>query len=449
MKRRHLLVLAGLMAPAPLVACGDDDDNGDGSGGTAGSTGGGGSAGTGGGAGSGGSTGGGSGSGGDTGGDAGGSAGTGGAAPDSGACAVTPPDAWSAPDFAANAAGALALRTQLVTLMGTDTAGMRGMERGAVAVGDGSANTAAFEAGSPSLSDITTSGFMPIAVDAFAEFVTAAGAGDQDLVDDGGNWAPGAAGGIWSMNDRAINEGGLELRQIIDKALFAGGAFYAYALGLTAGTIDAATIDALAAAYGANPTLSPGLSSDPEATRNLHTANYAYQMGFFADARQALIDAKAYAADAECTAERDAALVTFFRGWEQSMYARFVFYANEASLGVVTATTTTPPDDEALAAALHELSEGLGLALGFYGLESPTAGPLSGAGRTITDAQIVEALGHLGVNPIESLGNATVGAWVQDSFNFQQAVIQVENVIVDVYDLTQANIDAYRTPTAG
>ena len=55
-------------------------------------------------------------------------------------------------------------------------------------------------------------------------------------------------------------------------------------------------------------------------------ANYSKGMGFHAPIAKTLTDAKAYAADPKCTAERDAAIVAFFRQWEQSMLARFMFY---------------------------------------------------------------------------------------------------------------------------
>jgi len=412
----------GALVLTTLVSCSDDEGNGNP--GTGGSAATGGSAGTGGSGGSGAS---------------GGSSGSGGT--DGGtSCTVAPPSTWAAPNWDANTAEALALRQSLNALTG-DTL-MHGAETGAVTVDLAGLNSA-FEAGTPSLESASSPYLRALVDDAFEEFLAAVGAGAQDLVSAGGDWMPGAEGGIWSTT-RAFNEGGLEVRQVVDKGLFGGG-LYNYALGLTTGAIDEATIDSLAAAFGANRGLNPGRNDDavPE-NQNLHSANYVYRMGFHADAKQALIAAKAYAADGACTAERDAAIVTFFRSWEQGLFARFVFYSNAGATEVVEAT-----DDDGLAGALHEQAEGLGLALGFHGIENPASGPMSAGARVMTDARIAEALGALGVDVSGDLGEATLGAFVADPLGYATAVRTAEEVIAEAFDLTEADLEKYRAPTDG
>ena len=98
--------------------------------------------------------------------------------------------------------------------------------------------------------------------------------------------------------------------------------------------------------------------------------------------KQALIDAKAYVADPTCTAERDSSLQRVFATWAQGLFARFVFYTNKAATGMTAATT-----DDAKSGALHDMGEGLSLALGFYQLAAPTSGPLSGQQSPMTDAR--------------------------------------------------------------
>jgi hypothetical protein len=210
---------------------------------------------------------------------------------------VTPPSEWSAPNWEANTQEALALRERLGALTGS--ALMQGAEAGTATVTvDLAALTTAYEAGTPSLKSAASARFDGVIADAFEEFLAAVAAGAQDLVSAGGDWQPGAEGGIWSTSNRAFNEGGIEVRQIVDKGLF-GGALYNYALGLTTATIDEATIDRLAAAFGANPALNPGRNDDAIVeNRNTHSANYIYRMGFFDEAKQALIRAKAFAAGA-------------------------------------------------------------------------------------------------------------------------------------------------------
>ncbi|MGD9762834.1 MAG: hypothetical protein AB7V27_03870, partial [Candidatus Binatia bacterium] len=195
-----------------------------------------------------------------------------------GACAVTP-TAWSAPAWAANAAEALALRSQLGALTGASA--MRGAEQGTVVLGGVPHLVDLYETGSPSLADVTTPAFDVIVAESFAEFVALIDAGPGDPVDANGNWTPGPNGGIYGTSPRGMNAGGLEVRQIVEKGLFGGGALYHYALRLTEGEIGAHTADALAAAWGANEMLDP-------AGALTHSASYSYQMGFHAEIATAL-----------------------------------------------------------------------------------------------------------------------------------------------------------------
>ncbi|MCZ7686572.1 MAG: hypothetical protein M5U28_50625 [Sandaracinaceae bacterium] len=181
----------------------------------------------------------------------------------------------------------------------------------------------------------------------FEEFVEVVAAGPQDLVDESGAFVPGAAGGIFGSDNRGINEGGIEVRQLVDKGLFGGAALYSYALGLTEGDIDPATVEAIGAAWGTNAALDPEMRTD--------SANYSRAMGYHAPMVESLVAAHAYAADEACVAERDEAIRTFFRTWELSMFARFVYYANVAAVGLAAVGA-----DDDVAGALHELSEGSG-----------------------------------------------------------------------------------------
>lgn len=346
-------------------------------------------------------------------------------------CPISGPNTWSAPAWNTNAAEALALRAQLDALVGAT--GMRGVEQGNVTLTrqqlDG-----LYEAGTVSVADVTTPTYDAVVNQAFDEFVAAIAAGPGDPINDSGLWTPGPNGGIFGEGNRGMNAGGLEVRQIVDKGLFAGGALYNYAVGLTAGTITPATIDAIAAAWGSNENLDPaGTLTD--------SANYSNQMKFFEVIAEALTDAKAYAADANCTDERDEALVTAFRNWEQSMLARTVYYANVMKTELETGTT-----DDDLINGLHELGEGFGLAFGFKGVESPSAGPLAGAATQITAADVDQIATAVGVNATD-LNASTTALFIEDTEGFADAVAELEGVVADVYDLTEAEIAAYRAPT--
>lgn len=348
-----------------------------------------------------------------------------------GVCAVTP-GAWSAPAFDTNALTALALRAQLDTLIGAAT--MRGAETGDVVVA-ASDLTTAYEAGTPSLKGSVTPEIDAIVLDVFGEFIPMVAAGPTDLMDDQGSWIETTNGGLYATSPRGINAGGIEIRQIVDKGLFGGGVLYKYALEQTEGTITEATIDDLAAAWGSDAALDPENKTD--------SANYSHRMGFHGAIAQALTDAKAYAADANCGAERDAALVSFFRTWEQALVARTVFYANAASQVLAIAGT-----DEEWGDALHELAEGLGLTIGFYGLPDPSSGPLSGNGRLISDADIESMMTDLGVD-LTDLGASTTGESIADPSAFATSVTAVEATVMTIFGLTAGEVAAFRAPTAG
>jgi hypothetical protein len=350
-----------------------------------------------------------------------------------GVCDVTP-GAWSAPEWATNAADALELRSQLVALTGANT--MRGAEQGTVVLGGVSQLADLYHVGGPSLAEVTNPAFDPIVDEAFVEFVALIGAGTGDPIDDGGNWTPASNGGIYGESTRGINAGGLEIRQVVEKGLFAGGALYSYALGLTEGEIGAGTVDALAAAWGANEALDPN-------GMVVHSANYSRQMGFHAEIAAALTDAKAFAARSACGAQRDEAIRTFFRLWEQSMFARLVFYANGARSGAAASTGDNDDID-----ALHELGEGVGLAIGFRGLPNAQSGPLAGASRTATDAQISQILTALRLNSGD-LNASTTGLFIAEPEDFAAAVTALEEVVAEIFDLDEADLETYRNPVAG
>ncbi len=351
-----------------------------------------------------------------------------------GECAVTPPDAWSSPDRDSNAEKALALRDQLDGLV-ADT--MRAAEEGTVTVDDITDLSGPYEAGEPSVKDITSSAWQGIASDALAEFLAVAMAGAQDLVDeDAGTWTPGAAGGLFGSDHRGINEGGLEVRQLIDKGLYSGGAFYPHALSLTEGEITAATVDELSALWGGNAELdAAGELTD--------SANYSHRMGYHADIAAALTAARAYAEDEACAAERDEALVTFFRLWEESMFARFTHY-----VGVGAEESALAVSDDEVAHAIHELSEGVGLGLGFYGVATPASGPLSDAGRVVSDEQLEEMMALIGVD-IDSLGASTTGELVMDPDTFATNFAALEALVGEALGKSADEVAGWASPTEG
>jgi hypothetical protein len=348
---------------------------------------------------------------------------------------------WAAPDFEANAAGGLALRTQLADLAGGEGI-IASAELEVEIIEDVAQLTTPFEEGDPSLASVTPPGYAAVIENAFADFVALAGAGPQDLINPQGEWQPGAVGGLFAPGKdvRGVNAGGLEIRQLVDKGLF-GAAFYNYALGLTEGAITPATIDDIAAAWGSNEALGTGEDELDD------SAGYAFEMGFHAAMAEALTAAKTYAADESCAAELEESLVTFFRAWEQSMVARTIYYANAAS-GILAEAPPGADGDVEKLDALHELAEGIGLTLGFLGLEDPASGPLAGAGRLLTDEDIEAMMISLGVD-VADLNASTTGTFVADPAAIATGVEEFEGTATLVFDLSEADLESYRTPTEG
>lgn len=333
-------------------------------------------------------------------------------------CEVTP-GGWSPDGFEQNAAGALALREQ-VRVLQSDV--MNAAEQ--ATWGDQPTNPPplqdlidAYETGSPSIADVTPGPLDAVIRQTFADW-TAAVAEDPAtylFIDEAGlAWVASGDGGMHerppdddgTRRFRAYSASGVELRQLVDKGLFVG-AMYSYALGLTEGTITPATVQEIAAAWGANPTLDPS-PAEGEA-ENDDTAAYARSMGLYDETATALIAAQAYAADDNCTAERDAALVEVFGYWEEAAFARGTYYG-----GAPQRATLDPADPETILGPLHGASEGYGLIVGLLGMPNPSSGPLAGGARISTDADVERALEALGVN-LDDLSAGTTGEWLVES----------------------------------
>jgi hypothetical protein len=339
---------------------------------------------------------------------------------------------WNAPDFASNAAGALSLRGALDNLTGS--ALMRGAEQQAVDDVDAAKLTAGFDAGAPSLADAVSPAFGTIVEDAFGDFVELLSAGPIDIIDDTLNFAPGLVGGVAGTDQRGINAGGIEVRQLLDKGLFGGAALYRYATQQTTTAITPPNIEAIAAAYGVEADLA--LAEEPQ-----DSSKYTYAMGYHADMVQALTEAHDLASRPECEAARDAAVVRVFRTWEKALLARFVYYTHASPDEVAAAV-----DDDDYISALHELSEGIGLAAGFFGLDNPAAGPLATAARLTTDDDILGILGAVGVN-LSDLSASTTGAQLIGS-SFSEPQARATEVVLRALDIDAAEAGGWVHPSA-
>lgn len=334
-----------------------------------------------------------------------------------GSCEVS---AWSSEGFEDNAAEALALR-EAIRVLQSDLMNAAEQETWGDAPTDPPSEQDlidAYEAGSPSIADVTAPALDALVRQVLADWSSAMQndpASYQFIDDTGSAWVAEGDGGVHErpLDDdgarrfRAYSASGVELRQIVDKGLFVG-ALYRYALSLTEGTITPATIHAIAAAWGANPSLNP-TPGDTE-PQNEDTAAYAYTMGLYDETTDALTAARAYAGNPDCTDKLDDAVVQVFRLWEEAAFARGTYYS-----GAPMRETLDPADPETVLEPLHGASEGYGLMAGMLGIENPASGPLASQARLSTDADIETALAALGLNILSDLSAGSTGEWLVES----------------------------------
>jgi hypothetical protein len=366
----------------------------------------------------------------------GGAGGTGGAA-----CLTTVPDEYDGAAYDANAATELGIRAQVKAFQDP----MKAAELDVTVKPTLVDLTAFYDAGTPSLRDLTTSYYADRVDGWLAEFVAAAG----------NTWTaaepPTGPGGIFGVH--IYNARGTDLRQLTEKGLF-NAAYYVHAQSIAAGTLDAAAIDKLLAIYGAHPTFTgnsaalhpDGTTANPNpdvfiavyAERRSPKANGGMDPTKPADPaapgpyfriKQALITAQAAIA-AGCDAERDAAIDAFFADWELTNFATVVFYLYDA-----TAKLTLPePTTADLDGGLH----GYGEAVAFvHGFRTVPAGQ-----RKITDAQIDVMLADLGA-PYD--GDATSYKLITDTATEVSKLQKVIADIATIYGLSQADLETFKT----
>ncbi|MFW5920570.1 MAG: hypothetical protein ACOCUS_01930 [Polyangiales bacterium] len=355
-------------------------------------------------------------------------------------CEVTD---WSAPDFETNAATALALRTQIADLSGFMDAHRDDPSSAPISSVD-DLNAYYEDMGDPSLSEAITAEYDTVIGKAFNDMVALADVGVVSTATDGsGAWDGGPDGGIFEFPSEgvshALNGAGIEPEQLVDKGMFAA-VSYNYALTLTEGEITPATIDSLAAAWGTNATFDTDDTAD--------AAGYSYSMGFHEQLTGYLEAAKSYAAADGCDAELEEAVVDFFRFWEIAIMARAVYYNYNGLTGVGGADSDAVIVDE-----LHAWAEGVGLALGFYGMPDPESGPLVDEGRVITDAQIEEMMDAIYVDLDTAdtfndsmVADELVGAEPSD---IEERIGMFESPIMEAYGVTEEDVEGWYEETPG
>jgi hypothetical protein len=166
-------------------------------------------------------------------------------------------------------------------------------------------------------------------------------------------------------------------------------------------------------------------------------------MGYFGSMADHLATAKVAAADPACTAERDAALVQFFALWEETAVARTIFYGRRAEGKLLAAVTQTE-----FSGVLHDLGEGIGMTAGFHELPDPASGPLAGAGRIMSQADVDAIMAAYGVD-LSTPGDSTTGLFLESLPDLEAATDEAAAVAMTAFGLDAATVTGWAMPTPG
>lgn len=301
--------------------------------------------------------------------------------------------------------------------------------------------TALYEAGNPSIKDVTTMYYDGRVLDWFADFEAAAG----------NTWMPTnpPAGPGGKYGNYIFSAFGTDLRQAVEKGLFTA-AFYNRALMIMKNPLDAAAMDRLVTVFGAHPDF-PGSSeiSDPAIVPHPDRlwAQYAERRspkdpndskkpadpknpGPYFRIKADFIRAKAAVAKGSaCDAARDEALSRIMLEWERVMGATVIYYLNDASLKL----TKENPTDSDLAGGLHGYGETMAFIHGFRGLPADA--------RVITDAQIDALLESIGA-PHDA--DATSYLLVTDPATEVPKLLAAADEIAKIYGFSAQEVELFK-----
>jgi len=339
---------------------------------------------------------------------------------DTGTCLKDVPTTYDSPDYATNAAEDLKFRDLNKAMQDP----MKAAEANVTAMPTASSLKDLFAAGTPSLKSVTTSYYatkIESIVDQFVAATNPAWVPTDPPVGTGGKY------GNW-----IFNQFGTDLRQRVEKGLFAG-AYYNRAVALIAdkSKITEATIDKLVALYGAHPSFPQADKDVPNP--DVFVALYAKRRddktqstGLYRKIKADLITAKA-AVKQKCDAERDAALASFLLNWEKVELATIVYYLNDSA----TKLSKDPPVVADQASALHGLGEAGAFVHGFRTI----------ANKKITDAEIDDLLTTLR-SPHE--GDASSYKFVTSFGTEATKLTTAIGKIKTIYGFTDAEIAAFK-----
>ncbi len=286
------------------------------------------------------------------------------------------PDNYTSADFAANTTVQNAVRSQMDAFVNE---AKKGRTAGTIV----SATTLLdlFNAGNPSLNDLTTSYYADrINNGTYGwayELANASGLG----------YTPGVTSGQGgTFNGYLFDENGLEMEQMLDKGLF-GSALYNHALKIMDRALTVADVDQLVSIYGAHPDFPNTPTASKAANPDKFMANYAARrdkndgLGLYSQMKTHFITLKAAVeAGDDYTEEREQALDDIRLTWEKINAGTVINYCHS----VISTMSNTTVSDTDKAKALHAYGECVGFVHGWR--------TISPNNKSMSDAEIDDVL---------------------------------------------------------
>lgn len=352
--------------------------------------------------------------------DAGDAATEGGGGPELLACGAPVPSSYESANLEANAKEEIDLKAHFLEL----DAKMMAAEGASTSVVTATELRGIFQAGTPSLKDVST----PAAQAVVDSYFTAFGEANQKTwtPDMPGSEAGAPTGGKYEGGSY-VSAVGLDLHQATNATLL-GGALFDHALVVASGPKTEATIDKLLVVFGASPKLVDGADagSDSDALlaayASMRDDKSSDKPGPYRLVARALLHAKAAAAAGDkCADDLAAALTVYFAEWEKVTYASAIYALNAAAASALAQPPKGP-------AALHAFGEAIGFVQSFKGLPQDR--------RKITDLQIDDVLAKIGAAaPYELLTKPDERA---------PKLVDGINAIAVVYGFTPDEVEAFK-----
>jgi len=286
-----------------------------------------------------------------------------------------------------------------------------------------------YEAGSPSLADITTSYYDSKIIGETGFFAQLEKASGNDFNPESAN----ETGGVYGSN--LFNQFGLEPEQQVEKGLFAA-ALYNHFLSLSKSEITAKTVHQLIAIIGANPSFPSSNNSviheSPDRFASVYIARRDKNdgNGFYSIIKQQSIRLQAAVNEgSEFNDERDEAIENIKQAWEKAIMATVINY----SYATISTLSSTNPTDAQKASALHAYGEAVGFLHGWKTIPQ--------ADKIITDSQIDALLTLLNAT---SNGNTTSYLFITDAANQLPKLLEVISEIQNIYDFSSTDLEDFK-----